>query len=104
MQPYNDDLVNDRRPSLSFYIYFTFLPLKSRRHKKKWKEEKEIGGEKIKKERKKREREREIKGELGKGEDVSRRKREMIEHFDDDVELQHPNISQFHARFRYASL
>lgn len=53
MQPYNDDLVNDRRPSLSFYIYFTFLPLKSRRHKKKWKEEKEIGGEKIKKERKK---------------------------------------------------
>ena len=48
---------------MSFYIYFTFLPLKSRRHKKKWKEEKEIGGEKIKKERKKREREREIKGE-----------------------------------------
>lgn len=59
-----------------------------------------------KKRRKKREREREreIKGELGKGEDVSRRKREMIEHFDDDVELQYPNISQFHARFRYASL
>lgn len=57
MQPYNDDLVNDCRPSLSFYIYFTFLPLKSRRHKKKWKEEKEIGGKKIKKKKKEKTRE-----------------------------------------------
>lgn len=50
--------------------------------------------------KRKKKREREIKGELGKGEDVSRKRWSSIL----TMTLQQPNISQFHARFRYASL
>lgn len=48
--------------------------------------------------KRKKKREREIKGELGKGEDVSRKRWSSIL----TMTLQQPNISQFHARFRYA--